>query len=78
MSLLNHSCTKIKYKAVEILYYCFFDVENRSDIIKALLLANKLNFEKYFDKLIETYSDEDLTEKKNFILYELEKLSNSE
>jgi len=78
MSLLNHSCTKIKYKAIEILYYCFLELEYRSDIIKALVLGNKNNFEKYFDKITEIFQDEDLIEKKNFILYELEKLKNSE
>ena len=78
MSLLNHSCSKIKYKAVEILYCCFLEIEYRSDIIKTLVLANKENFEKYFDKLTEIFQDEDLIEKKNFILYELEKLKNSE
>lgn len=78
MSLLNHSCSKIKYKAIEILYLCFLDIEYRSDIIKALMLKNKTNFEKYFDKITELFQDEDLIEKKNFILYELEKLKNNE
>lgn len=78
MSLLNHTCSKIKYKAIEILYLCFFDIEYKSEVIKTLVLKNKLNFEKYFDKLTETFQDEDLIEKKNFILYELEKLKNSE
>ena len=78
MSLLNHSCSKIKFKAIEILHYYFMDLESRDDRIISLLLNNKVNFEKYFDKLNETNSDEDVIEKKNFILYELEKLKNNE
>ncbi len=78
MSLLNHSCLKIKYKAIEIIYCCFLDIETKNNVIKSLFLKNKLNFEKYFDQITESFQDEDLIEKKNFILYELERLQNSD
>ncbi len=76
MSMMNHSCLKIKYKAVDILYYIFLDIEYREPMIKKLLLKNKLNFEKYFDCSILLFEDEEIIQKRNFILYELEKLNN--
>ena len=78
MSMLNHPCLKIKYKAVDILYYIFFDIEYRDLIVRKLLLNNKLNFEKYFETSKEIFEDENIIEKRNFILYELEKLNNME
>jgi len=76
MSLLNHQCIRIKFKAVHILYHFFDDLERRETCIKTLLLANKNNFELYFNKLPENSTDSDITEKKTCILYELERLQN--
>lgn len=78
MSILNHSCLKIKYKAVDILYYIFLDIEYREPMIRKLLLKNKSNFEKYFETSMDIFVDEEIIQKRNFILYELEKLNNME
>jgi hypothetical protein len=74
MSLLNHSCVRIKFKAIQLLYFFFVDLDLREKNVKSLLLANKNNFENYFDRLQE--NDTDILEKKTYILYELERLQN--
>jgi hypothetical protein len=47
-------------------------------MVRKLLLKNKSNFEKYFETSIDIFVDEDIIQKRNFILYELEKLNNME
>ena len=74
MGLLNHNCFRIKQKAIYILYYFFIDLDLREKSIQNILLANKNNFENYFDKLQD--SDCEVMEKKTYILYELERLPN--
>jgi len=64
MGLLNHSCLRIKEKALDILYHFFVDLESRDRKIQCILFKNKGNFEKYF--LINLESTD---EKKNFILF---------
>jgi hypothetical protein len=76
MGLLNHNCIRIKYKAINLLYCYFIDLELREKQIQTLILANKENFEKYFSKFTEDISDTDIIEKKQCILYELERLLN--
>jgi len=76
MALLNHSCARIKIKAVAVLFYFFVDLEYKVDAVKLLLLTNKNNFENYFIKGYTCINDADITEKKNYILYELERLQN--
>jgi hypothetical protein len=77
MSLLNHTCNRIKINAITILYNFFVDVDMRERNIKNILLKNKNNFEKYFNKLNTVENLEaDVIEKKNCILYELERLQN--
>lgn len=78
MSMMNHPCLKIKYKAVDILYYIFLDIEYRNPLIRKLLLNNKSNFEKYFETSINIFEDEEIIQKRNFVLYELEKINNME
>jgi hypothetical protein len=74
MSLLNHNCVRIKHKAIHLLYYFFVDLDIREKNVKSILLANKDNFENYFERLQE--NDSDILEKKTYILYELERLQN--
>jgi negative regulator of genetic competence, sporulation and motility len=76
MSLLNHSCNKIKLNALNILYFFFEDIEFRDIDIKNLLLNNKKNFEIFFDMLCMRIFSSEIYEKKNYILYELERLHN--
>lgn len=76
MCLLNHSCIRIKYKAIQILHYFFIDLESRDKQIQSILIANKDNFEKYFNKFDDSTTDSDIIEKKTYILYELERLLN--
>jgi len=76
MSLLNHNCIRIKFKAINLLFFFFGDLETANENVTALLLANKNNFESYFSKIPEYVSDADITEKKTYILYELERLQN--
>lgn len=75
MTLLNHTCIGIKNKAINMLYCFFEDIEQREQEIKTLLLGNKANFEKFFE-MLSNGMNEDLTEKKNYILYELARLEN--
>jgi len=77
MSLLNHTCFRIKLKALNVLFYFFVDLEMKTEMIRCLLKANKVNFENYFCKIEEEcLNDADTMEKKNYILYELERLQN--
>lgn len=78
MSLLNHNCLRIKLKALSVLYFFFSEVDSRNEKIKNLLIKNKENFEKYFSKfLADLQIDSDISEKGNFILYQLERLHNN-
>ncbi len=82
MGLLNHSCLRIKYNSINILYYFLSDIDIREQTIKNMLLKNKNNFEKYFSKLFNNYHTNlnseylDISEKSSFILYQLERLEN--
>lgn len=76
MGLMNHSCYRIKIKAVILLYYFIEDLEQKNTETKKIILKNKENFEKYFEKLEDDKDNSDLTEKKNYILYELVRLEN--
>ena len=51
----------------------FLDIENRNLAIKQILYTNKENFEIFFSKHTDLT---EIEEKKNFILYELERLGN--
>ena len=74
MNLLNHTCSRIKHSAIDILYLFFIDIDLINQKIKLILLANKNNFENYFMKML---GNKDVSEKSNFILYQLERLENS-
>ncbi len=75
MSLMNHTCLRIKVKAMTVLYHFFAEIDLRKEKIQIVLLSNKSNFEKYFTKLLSN-EDSDVSEKGNFILYQLERLQN--
>lgn len=75
MNGLNHPNMKIQIQALYILYYFLSDLESKDLKIKKILLANKANFEKYFN-LKDSFYDESCQEKKNYILYEMERLEN--
>ncbi len=78
MSLLNHNCLRIRIKALSILYYFFSDIDSRKEKIMNVLLMNKQNFEKYFTKFLsDPEVDSEMSEKANFILYQLERLQNN-
>jgi len=78
MSLLNHNCLRIRIKALCVLYYFFSDIDSRNGKITNVLLMNKQNFEKYFDKFLNDPDvDSEMLEKANFILYQLERLQNN-
>jgi hypothetical protein len=64
---------RIKLKALNILYYFFLDLDLREKKIQNVLLVNKLNFEKYLNK-VNVSEDSDISERVNFILYQLERL----
>ena len=77
MVLLNSKCNKIIAESIDILYYFLYEIENRDSNIKKILHINKENFYKFFELYsIEFNNDQELEEKKNFILYELERLDN--
>ena len=77
MSLLNHNCLRIKLKALSVLYCFFSEIDYRNEKILNVFLKNKENFEKYFMKfLADSDVDSDISEKGNFILYQLERLQN--
>jgi hypothetical protein len=84
MTQLNNKSKKIMAQAIDVLYFFFLDIENKHQKIKNILHNNKQNFYKFFEKLEETLSSDveinknnpELSEKKNFILYELERLEN--
>lgn len=73
MMLLNSKSNKIMKQAIKILGYFINDLEYKDDKIKDLLFDNKENFEHFFSDHI---NDRDIGEKKNRILYELERLGN--
>lgn len=73
MILMNHKSNQIIIRAITLLNYFFMDIENKNNTIKKMLYSNKENFEIFFSK----HSDlTEIEEKKNFILYELERLGN--
>lgn len=84
MNLLNNKSHKIIAHAIDVLHYFFLDVENKDNQIKKILHTNKKNFYIFFDKIEDILSNDhdfshdnpDLSSKKNFILYELERLEN--
>ena len=77
MLQMNNKCLKIVYQAVDILYYFFVDVENKCRNIKLLLQKNKNNFYEFFQKHETFFMDNsEMSYKKSFILYELERLDN--
>lgn len=71
---MNHTCMKLRHKAIYILNYFFEDLEFKNKSIQNILLANKNNFENYFEKMSD--GDCHILEKKTYILYELERLQN--
>jgi hypothetical protein len=77
MMQLNNKCEKIVCQAIDILYFFFLDIETKEKGIKMILHANKQNFYNFFEKNEELFSEStEMMEKKNFILYELERLEN--
>jgi len=77
MSLLNHNCLRIKLKALSVLYCFFSEIDYRNEIILNVFLKNKEKFEKYFSKILaDSEVDLDISEKANFILYQLERIQN--
>lgn len=77
MMQLNNKCEKIVCQAIDILYFFFLDIETKQKSIKMILHTNKQNFYNFFDKNEELILEStEMMEKKNFILYELERLEN--
>lgn len=77
MMQLNNKCLKIVCQAVDILYYFFVDVETKCKNIKLLLHTNKKNFYEFFDKHDSFFiENSEMSYKKSFILYEIERLEN--
>lgn len=77
MIQLNNKCLKIVFQAVDILHYFFVDVELKSRGIKLLLHNNKKKFYEFFEKHENFFlEDSEMSYKKSFILYELERLEN--
>jgi hypothetical protein len=77
MMQLNNKCEKIVCQAIDILYFFFLDIETKHKSIKMILHTNKQNFYNFFEKNEELILESsEMMEKKNFILYELERLEN--
>jgi hypothetical protein len=73
----NGKYNKILIQATFVLHYFFQDIESKDKTIRKILHANKQNFYKFFEQNDEIFnSDPEMIEKKNFILYELERLEN--
>ena len=73
MTLMNHKSNQIIIRSITLLNFFFLDIENRNLAIKQILYTNKENFEIFFLKHTDLT---EIEEKKNFILYELERLGN--
>lgn len=73
MRLLNNKSNQIVSRALTLLNFFFLDVESKNNKIKHILYSNKQNFELFFSKHTDL---PEIEEKKNFILYELERLGN--
>ena len=53
---MNDECMKIKIESINLLYYFFVDIYN--DVIKKILLSNKLNFYQFFEELEKELTEE--------------------
>jgi len=53
---LNDECLKIRLESINLLYYFFVDINN--EVIKMILLSNKLNFYQFFEALEKELSEE--------------------
>ena len=64
-------------KALFVVYCFFSEIDYRNEKILNVFLKNKENFEKYFSKILaDSDVDLDVSEKANFILYQLERIQN--
>ena len=72
MKQLNNPNLKIKIQATVNLYHFFLDIETKDKAIRQILNQNKQGFYKFFQNNEDLFTDDnDLMEKKFFILYEL-------
>lgn len=74
---LNNKNKKIVGQALNVLHFFFQDVETKAKNLRIILHNNKANFYKFFEVNDPLFvQDNELMEKKSFILYELERLDN--
>ncbi len=71
---LNNDCHKIRLESLTLLHEFFVEIENADEIIVNIILDNKDNFYTMFEINEDIFTSIDATEKKNFILCELERI----
>lgn len=71
---LNNDCQKIRIEALHLLHEFFIDIDSLSEMVLMLILDNKDNFYLLFELNSDIFNTEAIEEKKDFILYQLERI----
>ncbi len=71
---LNNDCYKIRIEALIILHEFFVDIDTLEESVIVLILDNKDNFYLMFDINADIFNTIDIEEKKNYILFQLERI----
>jgi len=72
---LNNDCYKIRIEALIVLHEFFVDIDTLEESVIVLILDNKDNFYLMFDINVDIFKTIDIEEKKNFILFQLERIN---